>query len=558
MPQVNIYDIIIAGGGLAGQSLALQIINKKPDCSILLIGKGLGKSPEVTHTVGESTSELGSYYFHSVLGLRENLEKNHIRKFGFRFFFHSKRDHEIDKRMELGSSIDTPYPAYQMDRGKFENDLLELLISKNIEIIDDSLVTEIQLNNNIHRITVNESQEKLQTKWFVDASGRAGILKKKLGLNKNIDHNINASWFRINKLIDVDDWSDNIAWKSNVRTGMRWRSTNHLMGNGYWIWLIPIVNGNMSIGIVADPRIHDPKEFNTLENALNWIKTHEPHAYSNIKAQNADVLDFKHIQNFSYGCDKIVSNERWAITGDAGNFLDPLYSPGSDFIALNNTWISDLICRDLEGEDIQVRALTYNFVQDELVKGWLSIYQNKYLMFGNTQITLFKIVWDWATYWSFPCLIYMNSGYTDITFLKKYASSNQAIGQKFAALNERLQMIFDQSNEMIDPEVTHRYINTFDISFLKRFHLDLSIPLDREELIKQLIRNIEILEQVWACMFLLLSKEINNTSLDMPISPYKMHLGMKADELKRISKEDDCIVLTEEIKQDICQIWLVK
>lgn len=44
-------------------------------------------------------------------------------------------------------------------------------------------------------------------------------------------------------------------------------------------------------------------------------------------------------------------------TGEAGAFLDPFYSPGSDFISLNNTWVSDLIKRDFEGEDIRMPAM---------------------------------------------------------------------------------------------------------------------------------------------------------------------------------------------------------
>ena len=33
-------------------------------------------------------------------------------------------------------------------------------------------------------------------------------------------------------------------------------STNHICGEGYWVWLIPLSSGPISIGIVADPRFH--------------------------------------------------------------------------------------------------------------------------------------------------------------------------------------------------------------------------------------------------------------------------------------------------------------
>ena len=44
-----------------------------------------------------------------------------------------------------------------------------------------------------------------------------------------------------------------------------------------------------------------------------------------------------------------VLGERWALTGEAGLFLDPFYSPGSDFIGISNTYITDLIARDRQG-----------------------------------------------------------------------------------------------------------------------------------------------------------------------------------------------------------------
>ena len=35
-------------------------------------------------------------------------------------------------------------------------------------------------------------------------------------------------------------------------------------------------------------------------------------------------------------CERVYSPQRWALTGEAGAFADPLYSPGSDFIGLGN------------------------------------------------------------------------------------------------------------------------------------------------------------------------------------------------------------------------------
>src|SRR5207237_4072527 len=105
-------------------------------------------------------------------------------------------------------------------------------------------------------------------RWVVDATGRASTLKRKLGLEKDVAHTINSAWLRLGGGINIDDWSEDPDWHARmVERGFRGLSTNHLMGEGYWVWLIPLVSGPISIGIVADPRFHPYEDINTLEGA---------------------------------------------------------------------------------------------------------------------------------------------------------------------------------------------------------------------------------------------------------------------------------------------------
>src|SRR5207249_7366191 len=55
------------------------------------------------------------------------------------------------------------------------------------------------------------------------------------------------------------------------------------------------------------------------------------------------VLGHGSFRDFSYDCAQTIHQSRWALSGEAGRFTDPLYSPGSDFIALHNTLITDAI-----------------------------------------------------------------------------------------------------------------------------------------------------------------------------------------------------------------------
>ena len=62
MKQIN-TDVVIAGGGLAGMSLALQLHNRNPELRMVIIEKNTFPVPDTTAKVGESTVEIGAHYF---------------------------------------------------------------------------------------------------------------------------------------------------------------------------------------------------------------------------------------------------------------------------------------------------------------------------------------------------------------------------------------------------------------------------------------------------------------------------------------------------------------
>ena len=101
-----------------------------------------------------------------------------------------------------------------------------------------------------------------KARWVVDAAGRASLLKRKLGLAKEVGHTINSAWFRLAGGLDIEDFGrDNAEWMGKMsEPGIRKFSTNHLLGEGYWVWLIPLSTGPISIGVCADPRFHPFEE----------------------------------------------------------------------------------------------------------------------------------------------------------------------------------------------------------------------------------------------------------------------------------------------------------
>src|SRR5690606_4925785 len=89
------------------------------------------------------------------------------------------------------------------------------------------------------------------------------------------------------------------------------------------------------------------------------------------------------------------AEERWGLTGEAAAFTDPLYSPGSDFIALDNDFITDLVARDLGGEDrdaLSRRGRLYDDFMKFRFESTMLVYRDLYSLLGS--FDLWSLKWD--------------------------------------------------------------------------------------------------------------------------------------------------------------------
>jgi flavin-dependent dehydrogenase len=423
MSNQNYSDVIIMGGGLAGLTLSLQLKQRMPALGITVIERRLHPVPKAAHKVGESSVEIGAHYFEKVLGLKRHLDEDQLKKFGFRFFFSDGR-RDLDEVTELGASKVLPTPSYQLDRGVFENKLAEIAAEKGVVFVDGATVKtfDIAPGNANHTLTFEKNAEKhaLQTRWLVDASGRAGLLKRKLGLAELNDHDANAVWFRISGRIDVNDWSNNEAWLDRCMPRNRWLSTNHLVGEGYWAWLIPLSSGSHSVGIVADAKLHPIDQLNSFDKSMDWLKQRQPQLFEAIDSQRDKLQDFGFFKRFSYGCKKVFSGaDRWALTGEAGLFLDPFYSPGSDFIAISNTYITELIEIDRADGATSMMADIYEQVYFSLYENMLTLYTDQYKIFGDPEVLPVKVLWDYTYYWGVMCQLFFQNKLIDVSCMAR-------------------------------------------------------------------------------------------------------------------------------------------
>jgi len=497
MSETPQHDVVILGGGLAGLCLALQLRDRFPDLDIVVIERNAHPLPLAAHKVGESTVEIGAHYFSETLGLREHLDTAHLHKFGFRFFWTEGRE-DLEGVTELGVSTVLPTTTWQLDRGILENHLGECVRQRNIAFHDGSVVRGVELGEgdaaHTVRATIRGNEQTFSTRWVVDAAGRASILKRKLNLAEDNNHDVNAVWFRIDAMLAIDDWCSDDEWSGRCDPPERWRSTNHLCGPGYWVWLIPLGSGAHSVGIVCDAKMHPIETMNTFERAMEWLYKFQPLVAKACEAERAKLLDFRFLRNYSHGCKQVFSGDRWAMAGESGVFLDPFYSPGSDFIGIANTYICELIALDRANKPVGPYARMYEQLYFSFYANTMSIYRDQYPIFGDAEVMSIKVIWDYTYYWGVLCQIVFQNRLTDIALL---GDLNKEFNEA-ARLNLDMQALFRRWYALSPRPNPAVLLDQRDLPWFVGMNTTLHDELDDAEVRERLRGNVALMRNLAA------------------------------------------------------------
>jgi flavin-dependent dehydrogenase len=491
------YDVAIIGGGIAGLTLALQLKRTDPGLEVTVIERQRHPVPEAAHKVGESSVEVQAHYLRDVLGLEDHLVRDQLHKFGLRMFFTHGGNEDISRRVEYGQVSAAPLPSYQLDRGRLENRLGELITEHGVVFRQGCKVAGIDLGEDAddHVVEVQDGgdRHRISARWVVDATGRAGLLKRKLNLAKPLGHHANASWFRIGHAVDVQQWSTDETWQARVCNGERRLSTNHLMGPNYWVWLIPLASGSTSVGIVAEDSAHPFSDFNTLDRALSWLDEHEPQCAAEVRRHRDKLQDFRVMKDYAYGCEQVYSENRWCLTGEAGVSIDPLYSSGGDLMAISNGLITDLVVRDRRGEDIEDRAAAHNQVYLVISDVWLAAYENQYPLMGNPKVMVAKVIWDTIIYWAVPGLLFFHDKF------RRLGDSPRAFAnlQRTWLLHSRVQQFLREWHGVDNEPASDTFADPYSLlEFIVDLHNGMAAGLPDDELEDQFAANVVLLGHV--------------------------------------------------------------
>ena len=177
---------------------------------------------------------------------------------------------------------------------------------------------------------------------------------------RTIGHTINSAWFRLAGGLDLEDWGrDDAEWMGKM-SEPRHAPVQHQPPDGRGLLGVAdpaLHRGRSGSASCADPRFH-PFERDQRARAHDGLaragtSRSSPPRSSRGSTRSRTSCGSRTSPTASSGSTRPTAG---ALVGEAGAFADPFYSPGSDFIGYGNTFTTDLIARDLDGEDISERA----------------------------------------------------------------------------------------------------------------------------------------------------------------------------------------------------------
>ncbi|MEO1236280.1 MAG: NAD(P)/FAD-dependent oxidoreductase [Planctomycetota bacterium] len=338
--DIHEFDVAVIGGSIAGGATALQLLRGRQGLKVLVVER----QAEFGRRVGESTVELSTFFLTRVLGLTRHLNERHVVKQGFRYWFTNAEASDMGACTEMGGRYLTRIGSYQVDRVELDAEVLRRVESAGGEVWRPASVRSVELEEGgTQRLTVrmDDGEERaVAARWVVDASGRQAVVARQRGEVEPIEgHPTAAVWARWKGTLDFDgaELIERYPALGRGFFGTRHTATNHIVGDGWWAWVIPLKGGHTSVGVTWDQRLFRwPREQGgTLGEQLRAVL--ETHPTGRELLADAELVESDvHVRrNLPYRC-KTPIGDGFLLVGDAAGFIDPFYSMGLDYLAMTS------------------------------------------------------------------------------------------------------------------------------------------------------------------------------------------------------------------------------
>lgn len=182
-------------------------------------------------------------------------------------------------------------------------------------------------------------QNSMQADFCLDASGFGRVLPRLLDLHRPSDMPVRRSLFThvADGIVDPDFDRNKIL------------ITVHPTYRDVWFWLIPFSDETSSLGVVATEEFLRNRSGSDKEILKKLVQEAE-NLYRVLK--DADYVNpVRSVVGYSAKV-STLHGQNFALLGNAGEFLDPVFSSGVTIAMKSASLASDLVARQLSGENV--------------------------------------------------------------------------------------------------------------------------------------------------------------------------------------------------------------
>ena len=325
------YDVVIIGAGPSG-SVASAILNQK-GYRVLVV--------ERQHFPRFSIGE--SLLAQTIVFLEEAGLVDAVRQGGFQFkdgavFNYQERKADFDFHAK---SCEGPAETFQVQRAQFDKLLIDEVEKKGVEVWYGTEVKDINFNDNQAVVSYQKDDGetgKVTARFCLDASGFGRVLPRLLKLDRPSEFPTRQSFFT-----HIEDGiTDNSFNRDRILI------TIHPQCRDIWYWLIPFPNGISSIGVVGESKYFDACGIKENKLLLKHYLDADPYLKT-ILAQARFSNPVQTIHGYASSVSSLYG-KHFALLGNAGEFLDPVFSSGVTIAMKSSSLAAKAIDRHFKGE----------------------------------------------------------------------------------------------------------------------------------------------------------------------------------------------------------------